>query len=74
MPVWTWIPIGIGSFLFVSLLVGLFVARVLGTVSHAATELYETEMWALMPPSRTVRDAEPQADESERDTRVVRLR
>ena len=74
MPVWTWIPIGIGSSLVVSLVVALCVARVLGTVSHAATELYETEMWALMPPSRTVRDAEPQADESEQDARVVRLR
>jgi phosphate/sulfate permease len=69
---WDWIVVGIGSFLVLSLLVGLAVAAVLGSIGRKVSELYETEEWALAPLSRARRAAEPK-EQTKRD-RVIRLK
>jgi hypothetical protein len=53
---WTWIMIGVGSFLGLSLLIGLALARILGTIGREIGELYETEDWAMLPPTRAEKD------------------
>jgi uncharacterized membrane protein len=55
MPMWTWIAIGVGSFLVAALLVTLAVARVLGTIGLEISRLQEQEFWATWEPSRTVK-------------------
>jgi len=73
--VWIWIAIGAGSFLVVSLLVGLALGAVLGSIGQGISELYETEDWAMAPPARALGDAEPEPGEAEtKQDRVVRLR
>jgi hypothetical protein len=57
MSVWVWIAIGVGSFLVLSLFVGLAVAAVLGDIGRRVSELYETEDWATAPPARALKDA-----------------
>jgi len=54
---WVWIAIALGSFLALSLIVGLAFARILGTIGRAVSELYETEDWATMPPTRAASEA-----------------
>jgi hypothetical protein len=49
---WIWIMIGLGSLLGLSLLIGLALARILGTIGREMGGLYETEDWALRPPTR----------------------
>jgi hypothetical protein len=56
MPMWTWIMIGVGSFLGLSLLIGLGLARILGTIGREIGGLYETEDWAMLPPTRSAKD------------------
>ena len=41
MSVWTWIAIGVGSFVLLSLLVGLAVIAILVSIGQWASELYE---------------------------------
>jgi hypothetical protein len=53
MPMWVWIVIGVGSFLGLSLLVGLGLAAILGTISRQISELHETDDWAMLPSTRT---------------------
>lgn len=76
MPMWVWIAIGLGSFLGLSLLVGFALARVLGAIGRQLSELYETEGWATVPPTRASKEVEEQQpDEVEANpSRVVRLR
>jgi hypothetical protein len=75
MTFWAWIAVGVGSFLVLSVLVGLVVGAILGEIGRRASELYESEDWATAPPSRTVAEAEPQAAEAKAEQdRVVRLR
>jgi hypothetical protein len=65
MPVWVWIVVGLGSFLVLSLLVGLALARILGTIGRRISELHETGDWAL-PPTRASKDvSEQQTEEDE---------
>jgi hypothetical protein len=64
MPVWVWIVVGLGSFLVLSLLVGLALARILGTIGRRISELYETGDWAL-PPTRASKDVSEQQTEDE---------
>ena len=52
MPYWAWIMVGVGSFVVLSLLVGLALAAVLANIGRSVSDLYETEEWALTPPSR----------------------
>jgi hypothetical protein len=56
MPMWVWIAIGVGSFLVLSLLVGLALARILGTIARKTSELYENEVWSTLPPTRMSED------------------
>jgi hypothetical protein len=75
MSVWTWIAIGAGSFLLLSLLVGLAVGAVLGTIGRRISEMYETEDWVMASPTRALGDEEPQPGEAEVELdRVVGLR
>jgi len=55
---WFWIMIGVGSFLGLSLLIGLALARILGTIGRQIGELYETDDWAMLPPTRASKDVE----------------
>jgi hypothetical protein len=64
MPVWVWIVVGLGSFLVLSLLVGLALARILGTIGRRISELYETGDWAL-PPTRASKDVSEQPTEED---------
>lgn len=60
---WVWIAIALGSFVGLSLIIGFAVARILGTIGREISELYETEDWATLPPTRgakTVREEEPE--------------
>jgi hypothetical protein len=65
MPMWGWIAIGVGSFVGLSVLVGLALARILGTIGRQVADMYETEDWAMVPPNRAAQAAEerePQQD------------
>jgi hypothetical protein len=65
MPMWVWIVIGLGSFLGLSLLVGLGLAAILGTIGRQISELHETDDWAMLPPTRAAiepkEERQPQA-------------
>jgi hypothetical protein len=75
MSVWTWIAIGAGSFLVLSLLVGLAVGAVLGSIGRRISEMHETEDWVMASPTQALGDAEPQPEEAELELdRVVGLR
>ena len=54
MPMWQWIVIGLGSFLGLSASAALALARILGVIGRKVSEIYETELWATLPPSRAV--------------------
>ncbi len=76
MPIWLWVTVGLVSFLALPLLVGLAVARILGTIGREVSELYEMETWSSMPPARALEDAgdeQPQEVATKR-RRVIRLR
>ena len=53
---WLWIGIGLGVFFGLSILIGLALAAMLGTISRGVTELhaelFEAEAWATRPPTR----------------------
>ena len=52
---WLWIGIGLGAFFGLSILIGLALAAMLGTISRGVTEmheeLFEAEAWATRPPT-----------------------
>jgi hypothetical protein len=60
---WVWIAFGVALFLFVSLVVALAFARILGTIGRRISELYETEDWATLPPTRASTDVKEQQPE-----------
>jgi hypothetical protein len=64
MPMWVWIAIGVGSFLGLSLLVGLGLAAILGTIGRQISELHETDDWAILPPTRA--SIEPKEEQQPR--------
>jgi hypothetical protein len=49
---WVWIAIGVGSFLGLSLLMGLTLAGILGTIGRQISELQQTDDWTTLPPTR----------------------
>ena len=53
---WLWIGIGLGAFVVLSVLVGLALGAMLGTISRGVTELheelFEAERWAAEPPTQ----------------------
>jgi hypothetical protein len=65
MPMWVWIVIGVGSFLGLSLLVGLGLATILGTIGRQISELHETDDWAMLPPTRA--SIEPKEEQQQRE-------
>ena len=63
---WVWFMIGVGSFLGLSLLMAFALARILGTIGRQIGGLYETEDWAMLPPTRAAKDVkEDHPDEVE---------
>jgi hypothetical protein len=73
MPMWIWIVIGVGSFLGLSLLVGLALAAILGTIGRQISELHETDDWAMLPPTRASKEVTEQSEEHAKSSRVDRL-
>jgi hypothetical protein len=61
MLMWLWIAIGLGAGLLVSVVVGLAVAAVLGAIGREISELYESETWTTLPPTRSARDVKEHA-------------
>lgn len=57
---WIWILIGLGSFVGLSLLIGFAFARILGTIGREIGQLYETETWAALPPTRAAKSGKEQ--------------
>jgi len=75
MPMWVWIAIALGSFVGLSLIVAFAVARILGTIGRGISELYETEDWATLPPTRAakeVREEPPEKVEEPKQANVMR--
>ena len=72
---WVWIAIGVGSFLGLSLLVGLGLAAILGTIGRQISELHETDDWAMVPPTRAAIEPkeEQQPQEQANSSPVDRL-
>ncbi len=54
---WVWIAIGVGSFLGLSLLMGLALAGILGTIGRQISELQQTDDWTTLPPTRARKEA-----------------
>jgi len=76
MSVWLWLAIAAVSLLALSLLVGLVVARILGSIGRSVSELLETEAWAAAPLTHSREDeavVEPK-EVSESRPKIVRLR
>ena len=64
---WTWIVIGVGSFLGLSVVVGFGLALILGTIGRQISEMHASEDWATLPPTRASKDLkEQQPEEVER--------
>ena len=57
---WLWVAIGVVSFLALSAIVGLVIARTLGTIAREISELQEADAWSTLPPSRATADAPDQ--------------
>jgi hypothetical protein len=71
---WVWIVIGVGSFLGLSLLVGLGLAAILGTIGRQISDLHETDGWAMLPPTRaSTEPKEQQPQEQAKSSPVDRL-
>jgi hypothetical protein len=56
MSIWTWIVIAAFSWTGFSLLVGLTIARVLGSISHRSSDLIDAEAdtWVFAPLTREI--------------------
>ena len=52
MSVFVWIGVGLGGLLLLSLLAGLAISRILGTIGHEIAQLLEAEPWASAPLTR----------------------
>jgi hypothetical protein len=57
MSVWAWIGIGLGAAVGMSVLLGIVVARVLGSIAAEASRLLESEVWLVGPLSRQAEEA-----------------
>jgi hypothetical protein len=49
MPLWTWAVIGVTALLALSVLVGLAVGAILGSITREVSELLEMEPWSSAP-------------------------
>jgi hypothetical protein len=70
MPMWVWIAIGVGAFLFVSLAVSLVVACILGTIADNISALAEADDWTVLPPARSTEE-EDEEDGKQVATRAI---
>ena len=52
MTVFVWIGVGLAGLLALSFLVGLAIARTLGTIGDQLTELLDAEAWTSAPMTR----------------------
>jgi hypothetical protein len=53
MTIWAWVAIGAAAWIGLSLLVGLAIARVVGSIAHAVSDLIDDEeAWASAPLTR----------------------
>jgi hypothetical protein len=69
MSAWLWVTVGIGAFLFLSIVVSLTLAAVLGAISRRLeAELREDELWAISSLTREEADAEHEAGAAEQPT------
>jgi hypothetical protein len=65
MSVWVWLLIGVASFFALSLLIGLAIATILGSIGREVSELVDHERWASAPLMRTSESAEDVSVEQE---------
>jgi hypothetical protein len=65
MSVWIWVLIGAASLFALSLLVGLAIAAILGSISREVSELIDHERWTSAPLMRTDESAEEVSVEQE---------
>jgi len=66
MTVWGWIAVAAGTLLGLSVVIGLVIARVLGSISSRLNHMFEEESWTSAPLTRAV---EPPRDEPGSRTR-----
>jgi hypothetical protein len=55
---WFWIMTGLASFFCLSLLLGLGLAAILGTIGRQISEVHETDDWAMLSPTRASKDVD----------------
>jgi hypothetical protein len=67
MPMWLWIVIGAGLWLGLSVVLGMGLARLIGTFERRASESHEPEEWAVRPPTRSSGDTAEQRESEERE-------
>jgi hypothetical protein len=65
MPMWVWIAIGVGSFLGLSLLLGLMLAGILGTIGRQISELQQADDWTTLPPTRARKEIQEEQQPQE---------
>jgi hypothetical protein len=70
MPFWTWILTGVATAFGLSLLVGLGVAALLGSIAREASELMNLEPWASAPLMRAGESDEEVPAEDVRSSRT----
>jgi hypothetical protein len=54
MMVWEWIVVAAAAFAGLSIAVGLFIGRILGSISAALNQIHEEESWTSAPLTRAV--------------------
>ena len=59
MMAWVWVAVGATALIGVSLVVGLALARFLGTIADAASTLLDDDRWASAPLTRGIGDHQP---------------
>lgn len=67
---WLWVAIGVGSFLAAAVVVGVAVARILGTIASKISDLQEMDDWAMLPPSRAGGESTEPSEKRERSVRA----
>ena len=58
MSIWDWVAIGIGTAIGVPLLVGLAIARILGSIAADVSNLLDQEEWSSAPLTRALESPE----------------
>jgi len=61
MTVWAWVAIGIGAAIGLALIVGLGIARILGSIATEVSRLLDQEQWSSAPLTRALDSPEEAA-------------